>query len=94
MTRFLVFHKLPDAMTQDELLAAGEAMNAAQPDEARWLRGWVSPENDRLVGEWEAAEGEAVRAALKEVDLFPVEAVHLVVAVDPVWFKEPDNPAG
>ena len=91
VTRFLVFHRLPDAVTQDELLAAGQTMSAAQPDDARWLRGWVSPESDRLVGEWEAAKGEAVRAALEGIDIFPVEAIHLVVAVDPVWFKEPEN---
>jgi hypothetical protein len=93
MARYLVFHKLPDAATQNELVAAGQVMRATQCDGARWLRGWVSPENDRFVGEWEASEGEAVQAALEEVALLPVETIRLVVAVDPEWFGEPDGSA-
>ena len=93
MARYLVFHKLPDTATQNELVAAGQGMRATQCDGARWLRGWVSPENDRFVGEWEASESKAVQAALEEVVLLPVETIRLVVAVDPGWFAEPDGVA-
>lgn len=94
MTRFLVFHKLPNVMTQEEMIAAGRAMSDAQSSQAKWLRGWVSPESDHLVGEWEAEEEQAVRMALEEVEPLPVKAIRLVIAVDPVWFEAPDSVVG
>ena len=89
MTRFLVFHELPELMTQEELVAAGKAMRNAESSQAKWLRGWVSPESDHLVGEWEAEEEQSVRTALQSAEPLPVKAVHIVIAVDPVWFEAP-----
>jgi hypothetical protein len=37
--------------------------------------------------EWEASEEGAIRAALKGVELFPVEAIRPVAAIDLAWFR-------
>jgi hypothetical protein len=91
MARFIVVHKLPDVATQDEVIAAGRAIIAASSNGSRWLRSWVVPEDDRLLCEWEAPDEAAIQAALKGAKLFPVEAIHPVTTVDPVWFKEQEG---
>jgi len=87
MARFIVVHKLPDVATQDEVIAAGRAVVAASSNGCKWLGCWVVPENDRLLCEWEAPDEEAVRASLRETELFPVEAIYPVAVIDPAWFK-------
>ncbi len=87
MARFMVVHKLPAVATQDEVIAASKAIVAASCNGSKWLRSWVVPEDDRLFCEWEGSEEGAIQAALKGAELFPVEAIHPVVAVDPTWFK-------
>ncbi len=88
MARFIVVHRLPDAATQDEIIAVGKAIVAASPSGSKWLRSWVVPEDDRLFCEWEAPAKGAIQAALKGEELLPVEAIHPVAAIDPAWFKE------
>jgi len=87
MARFIVVHRLPDVAIQEEVIAAGRAVLAALPKDTLWLRGWVVPEDDRLLCEWEAPDEEAVRASLRETELFPVEAIYPVAVIDPAWFK-------
>ena len=88
MARFIVVHKLPDVATQDEVIAAGKAIITASSNGCKWLRCWIVPEDDRLLCEWEALEEGAIQAALKGAKLFPVEAIHLVVVIDPACFRE------
>ena len=94
MMRFIVVHRLPVSATQDEVIAAGRAI-AATPssDGAKWLRGWVVPGDERFLCEWEAPKESAVRAVLKDVDLFPLEAIYPVTAVCPAWFA-PEETVG
>ena len=87
MTSFIVVHRLPAVATQEEVIAAGRAILAALPSDTRWLRSWVVPEDDRLLCEWEAPDEEAVRASLRETELFPIEAIYPVAAIDPAWFR-------
>ncbi|NIO68230.1 MAG: DUF4242 domain-containing protein [Anaerolineae bacterium] len=87
MARFIVVHELPAVTTQDEVIAAGKALITASSNGSKWLRSWVVPEDNRFFCEWEASEEGAIQAALKGAELFPVEAIHPVVAVDPTWFK-------
>jgi hypothetical protein len=47
----------------------------------------VVHENARLFCEWEAQEKESIQAALKGMELFPVEVIYPVIAIDPAWFK-------
>lgn len=86
MTRFIVIHRLPEAATQDEVLAVSRAVLARLSDQTRWLHSWVIPADDRLLCEWEALDEEAILAALEGVDLFPVEAIYLAEPIDPAWF--------
>lgn len=87
MARFIVVHRLPAMMTQDELRKEAKAVVSALPDDVEWLRSWVVYEGDRLFCEWEASEEEAIRAALKATKAFPVEAIHAVEPIDPGWFR-------
>ncbi len=86
MTRFIVAHRLPDMATQDQVLAVGRATLARLSDQARWLRSWVIPADNRFLCEWEASDEEAIWAALEGMDLFPVEAIHLAEPIDLAWF--------
>jgi len=88
MARFLVVHKLPAVATQDEVIAAGKAIVTASLNGSKWLRGWIVPDDNRLLCEWEAPEEDAIRTALREVELLPIESLHSVAAIDPAWFKE------
>ncbi|MCR4405546.1 MAG: DUF4242 domain-containing protein [Anaerolineae bacterium] len=88
MSKFLVIHRLPDVATQDEVIAAGKAIVVASPNGSKWLRSWVLPEDNRLLSEWEAPEEAAIQVALRGMELFPVEAIYLVEAIDPAWFRE------
>lgn len=87
MARFLVVHKVPQTMTQEEAIETGKAIVTTQSGESRWLRSWYLPEDDRLLCEWEAPEGETIQTALRKVKHFPVETIQLVQPVDPAWFK-------
>lgn len=86
MTRFIVIHRLPGAVTQDEVIAVGQAVTARLSDNARWLNSWLIPDDDRLFCEWEASSEEAIRAALVGVEKFPIEAIYPVERIDPAWF--------
>jgi len=87
MAKFLVIHKLPDVATQDEVIAAGKALITGLPRDTQWLRSWIASEDGRLLCEWEAPGEGAVQEALKEVELFPVEAIYPVETIEPAWFK-------
>jgi hypothetical protein len=87
MARFIVVHKLPAVATQDEVIAAGKALITASSNGSKWLRSWIVSEDDRFLSEWEAPEEGTIQAALKGEELFPVEAIHPVATIDPVWFK-------
>ncbi len=86
MTSYIVIHGLPGTATQDEVIAAGQAIIARLSDDARWLNSWLFPDDDRLLCEWEASSEEAIHAALKGVELFPIEAIYPAERIDPAWF--------
>lgn len=88
MTRFIVIHTLPDGVTQEDVFAVGKAVMTRLSGDVHWLRSWVLPEDDRILCEWEAPSGDAIRAALEGFDLFPLEAIRAAEFVDPAWFTE------
>lgn len=88
MTSYIVIHGLPGAATQDEVIAAAQTIMARLSDDARWLNSWLVPDDERLFCEWEASSEEAIRAALKGVELFPVEGIYPAERIDPAWFAE------
>ncbi len=88
MTRFIVIHGLPATVTQDEVIAAGKRVIAQLSDDARWLDSWLVPDDDHLICEWEASGEDAIQAALKGVDLFPLQAIYPTERIDPAWFAE------
>ena len=72
MARFMVVHKSPAMVTQDELRKEAKAIVSALPNDVEWLRSWAAYESDRLFCEWEAPEEGALRAALKGTKFFPL----------------------
>lgn len=88
MTRFIVIHRLPDGVTQENVFAVGKAALARLSGDVRWLRSWVLPEDNRILCEWEAPSSETIRATLEGLDLFPIEGIHAAEFVDPAWFAE------
>lgn len=85
MARFIV-HTIPIEATQDEVIAATKAVVNALPKDTEWLMSWTVQEGDRLFCEWDAPKEADIRAALKGAELFPVEAIYPVAAIDPAWF--------
>ncbi len=88
MTRFIVIHSLPNGVTQEDVLAVGKAVLMRLSGDVHWLRSWVIPEDSRILCEWEAPHGDAIRAVLAGFDLFPIEAIRAAEFVDPAWFAE------
>ncbi len=86
MTRFILIHRVPDAVTQDDVFAVAHAALSRSSDAVRWLQSWVAAADDCLFCEWEAPNAEAIQAVLEGLDLFPIEAIYTVQPVDPVWF--------
>jgi len=60
ITSYIVIHRLPGAATQDEVIAAGQAIMARLSDDARWLNSWLVPDDEHLFCEWEASSEKAI----------------------------------
>lgn len=86
MARYIAVQTLPAAATQDEVIEAGRVMAGGARNGTHWLRGWMAGEDGRLFSEWEAPQESAVRAAIEQARLFPLEAVHPVEVIEPGWF--------
>lgn len=88
MARFIVFHKGPEDVSQELVVEVAQRVERSLPPEVKWLNSWFVPSENRLICEWEAASEEAVRSALVgAMALWPIEAVHEVVYVNPEWYK-------
>ena len=88
MARFLIIHKGPENVSQDEVVEAAQKVRRTLPADLKWLNSWFIPTEYRLICEWEGGTEAAVRSAAELVaDLWPIEAFHEVVHVDPDWYK-------
>lgn len=88
MTTFIVIHKLPNGATQESVIAVAKTVLARLPDNVRWLRSWVIPEDDHVICEWEAPGSDVIRAMLEGLTLFPIQAIRTAEFIDPAWFAE------
>lgn len=88
MPRFLVFHQVPADAQQEDLINGARKVTAALPPGVSWLNSWYSPELQRLICEWEAADTAAIHASLEPAEgLFPVESLYEVEWIDPEWYR-------
>ena len=88
MARFLIIHKGPEDVSQDEVVEAAKKVRRSLPADLKWLNSWFIPTEYRLICEWDGGSEAAVRSAAEMVaDLWPIEVVHEVVHVDPDWYK-------
>jgi hypothetical protein len=92
MATFIVVHELPAEASQAELLEMGARLANSRGGDVRWRRGWIVPERDCFLSEWEAEEEATVRLLLNAAPLFPVKSIYEVTAVEPAWFR--DEPQG
>ena len=49
MTRFIVFHKGPEDVSQDAVIKAAQTIQRALPKEIKWLNSWFVPSEYRLI---------------------------------------------
>jgi hypothetical protein len=88
MSRFIVIHGAPPAITQDQVVDGAKSVVASLPADAEWLNSWAAGPEAKLICEWEAPDPEAIRAALEPIkDLFPIETMYEVEWIDPQWYK-------
>ncbi len=87
MTRYIVIHKTPAGVTQDQVIAAARQAVHSSPPGAAWLNSWVAAEAEKLFCEWEAENDEILQVALEPLqEVLPVESKHVVTRIDPAWY--------
>jgi hypothetical protein len=88
MARFIVVHGTPPQATQDKLIDSAKKVAASLAPGAEWLNSWWIPDTQKLFCEWEASDGDAIRASLEpSKDLLPIESIYEVQWIDPQWYK-------
>ena len=90
MARFIVIHNVAaEELSQDRMIALGKQVAARLKPGVEWLNSWYASEPDKLYCEWEAPDEDAIRAALGEaLKVYPIEAIHSVIYVNPAWYGE------
>ena len=90
MARFVVIHNvIVEELSQDRLVDLAKQVAAHLMPGVEWISTWYAPEVNKLFCDWEAPDEEAIRAALGEaLKVYPIEAVHSVIYVDPAWYAE------
>ena len=88
MARFIVVHSSPLEGKQDQLIAGARQVAASLAPGTEWRNSWISAKEGTLFCEWEAPDGDTIRALLEPVKhLFPIETIHEVEWLDPTWYQ-------
>jgi len=88
MARFIVVHSSPLEANQDQLFHAARQVTASLAPGTEWRNSWISAKERTLFCEWEAPDGDAIRASLEPVkNLFPIEMIYEVEWLDPRWYE-------
>jgi hypothetical protein len=90
MARFIVIHNVAaEEISQDQLVDLAKQVAARLKPGVEWISSWYASEANKLFCEWEAPNEKAIRAALGEaLKVYPIEAVHSVIYIDPAWYAE------
>jgi hypothetical protein len=90
MARFIVVHNVAvEEMSQDQLVDLAKQVVVRLKPGAEWISSWYTPEANKLFCDWEAPDEEAIRAALGEaLKVYPIEAIHSVIYINPAWYGE------
>ncbi len=90
MARFIVVHNvIIDGLSQDRIVDLAEQVAARLKPGVEWISSWYTSEANKLFCDWEAPDEEAIRDALGEaLKVYPIEAVHSVIHIDPTWYGE------
>ena len=90
MARFFVIHNVAaEELSQDGMVDLAKQVAARLKPGVEWLNSWYASEPDKLYCDWEAHDEDAIRAALGEaLKVYPIEAVHSVIYIDPAWYGE------
>ena len=91
MPRFLVTHEVRRVYeSQDAWVADWEGLkrkSLAAEGGVIWMSSWYSAQGQRLYCEWEAPDGQAIRACFSEetLEMAPITRIDEVVSFDPAW---------
>jgi len=90
MARFIVIHNVAvEEMSQEQLVDLAKQVMVRLKPGVDWISSWYSSEANKLFCDWEAPDEEAIRAALGEaLKVYPIEAVHSVIYINPAWYAE------
>jgi hypothetical protein len=90
MARFIIIHSVAvEEISQDQLVDLGRQVTARLKPGVEWLSSWYASEENKLFCDWEAPDEDAIRAALGEaLKVYPIEAIHSVIYVNPAWYGE------
>jgi len=90
MARFIVIHNVAvEEMSQEQLVDLAKQVMVRLKPGVEWISSWYTSEANKLFCDWEAPDEEAIRAALGEaLKVYPIEAVHSVIYVNPAWYAE------
>jgi len=90
MARFIVIHNVAiEEMSQDQLVDLARQVAARLKPGVEWISSWYTSEANKLFCDWEAPDEKAIRAALGEaLQVYPIEAVHSVIYINPAWYAE------
>jgi hypothetical protein len=87
MPRYIVVHRTPSELGQEQLVADIKKLVAHLPPGVHWLNSWFSPKEGGLFCEWDAPDADAVQASLAPFEsLVPIETIYEVEWIDPAWF--------
>jgi len=90
MARFIVIHNVAvEEMSQEQLVDLAKQVMVRLKPGVEWISSWYTSEANKLFCDWEAPDEEAIRAALGEaLKVYPIEAVHSVIYINPAWYAE------
>jgi hypothetical protein len=90
MARFIVVHNvIVEELSQDRMVDLAEQVAARLKPGVEWISSWYTSEANKLFCDWEAPDEEAIRDTLGEaLKVYPIEAVHSVIHIDPAWYGE------
>ena len=85
MPKFLVVHRLPTPLTNEEAAHIGRAAKANATLDAYWVNAWSQLNEEgkivKILCQWNATSAEEVRKVLANVPI-PLEGVYPMMIVD------------
>ncbi len=86
MPNYIVTHRVVQEFCQDDLLECHKNLVADLPRGMTWQASWYVPEQNHLIGHYEAPSADAIRQVLQESGvshIFPILHIQEAVEITP-----------